>query len=73
MRTVPVRPVQGADSSTAVRIAELLEATFTLEQLLRWANAQELPVPVLEIITQDEYTHDVILPFGAAFLAFDTT
>lgn len=73
MRSVPVRIVSSADQASATRAADLFAATYTLAALLRWANSQRPRVPVLEIVTQDEYTHDVVLPFGPAFLSFDTT
>jgi hypothetical protein len=42
--------------------------------MLEWARAQSPPRVVTEIVTQDEYTHDVVLPFdGSHFLAFDAT
>jgi hypothetical protein len=65
--------VGNASASSAAHAAELFAATYTLADLLRWANAQQPAVPMLEIITQDEFTHDVVLPFGSAFLSFDTT
>ncbi len=49
----------------------------TLGQVLAWANI--LPKEkfcktiVAEVITQDEYTHDVIVPFQDVFLVYDTT
>jgi hypothetical protein len=49
----------------------------SLGQVLAWANA--LPKEkfcktiVAEVITQDEYTHDVIVPFQDVFLVYDTT
>ncbi len=49
----------------------------TLGQVLAWANAKPkgdfLPQIVSEVITQDEYTHDVVIPFRKVFLVFDTT
>jgi hypothetical protein len=46
----------------------------TLEQLLRFAFAQRPSWELLDVIVQDEYTHDVIVrgPAGA-LLVFDTT
>ena len=38
----------------------------TLEQILRWGAA------IVEVIVQDEYTHDVVCS-GSAFLLFDKT
>jgi hypothetical protein len=49
----------------------------SLGQVLGWANT--LPKErfcktiVAEVITQDEYTHDVIVPFQDVFLVYDTT
>ncbi len=71
--TIPIRPTEAVDP----RLLETVERKFgglcTLAELLRWADAQTQRVQVAEIVTQDEYTHDVVLPFGAAFLSFDTT
>lgn len=46
----------------------------TLERVMRWGRDQAPPCPILEIVTQDEYTHDVVLrPAAGIYLAFDTT
>ena len=46
----------------------------TLEEILGWCHAQRPPCDVLEVIVQDELTHDVIVRGPAAvFLCFDTT
>lgn len=39
----------------------------TLEDVLRWG------AHVLEVVVQDEYTHDVVVTRGEGFLVFDTT
>lgn len=46
----------------------------TLGQVLDWGRGVEPPLVVDEIITQDEYTHDVLLrlPDGR-YLNFDAT
>ncbi|HEV3025761.1 MAG TPA: hypothetical protein VGX76_24980 [Pirellulales bacterium] len=49
--------------------------TFTmLAQVLNWGRGFKPAVVVDEIVTMDEYTHDVLvkLPYGR-YLAFDTT
>lgn len=47
---------------------------LTLEEVVRWGFAQRPPRVVCEVIVQDEFTHDVVLPFsGGAYLVFDTT
>lgn len=50
---------------------------LTLGQALTWASAKPkgdfLPQIVLEVVTQDEFTHDVIIPYKDVFLVYDTT
>ena len=49
----------------------------SLGQILAWANRAPdgvfLPQIVAETIAQDEYTHDIIIPYKEYFLVFDTT
>lgn len=46
----------------------------TLGPVLEWLRAQEPPRAVNEIVTQDEYTHDVIVRWNEHLvLVFDTT
>ena len=56
------------------RVASEVSALLTLADVLAWARRHSPPLQVEEIVTQDEYTHDVVLPFdGGHFLAFDAT
>jgi len=73
MVTVPVRPAKMVDDSVLADVARTFTRCHTLADLLRWCATQSPHVQVLEIVTQDEYTHDVVLPFCAHFLSFDTT
>lgn len=49
----------------------------TLGQVLSWASAKPrddfLPQIVAEVITQDEFTHDCVVPYKNLFLVYDTT
>lgn len=46
----------------------------TLEEVVRWGLSQEPPRMIVEVIPQDEYTHDVVLPWGdGMYLVYDTT
>jgi hypothetical protein len=46
----------------------------TLEQVIRWGIAHTPALVIDEVLVQDEYTHDVILPWTAGrWLVFDTT
>ena len=43
----------------------------TLEEVVAWLGASG--GALVEVVTQDEYTHDVVVAAGAGFLVFDTT
>lgn len=49
----------------------------TLGKVLVWAGSASegvfLPQIVAEVVTQDEFTHDVVAPYKDLFLVFDTT
>ncbi len=49
----------------------------TLGRVLSWAcsklPSEVSPQIVSEVITQDEFTHDVIVPYKKLFLVYDTT
>ena len=46
----------------------------TLADVLAWAGAQRPPRAIAEIVTQDEYTHDVVLPLDERrWLAYEVT
>ncbi|HQU86493.1 MAG TPA: hypothetical protein PKY59_25405 [Pyrinomonadaceae bacterium] len=49
----------------------------TLGQVLTWATTKTkgdfLPQIVSEVVTQDEFTHDVVIPYRDLFLVYDTT
>jgi hypothetical protein len=74
MRNVPVVGVGTIQSELLRRIAEAFAARHTLADVLAWAREQNPTRQVREIVTQDEYTHDVVLPFDEShFLVFDAT
>lgn len=59
------------------RIEKELANHKTLGQVLTWANSKPsgefIPHIVAEVVTQDEFTHDVIVPYKDLFLVYDTT
>ena len=51
-----------------------VEPYRSLEDVMRWAFARKPQAEVAGIVTQDEFTHDIILKAAAdVFLVFDTT
>lgn len=56
------------------RLSGELSALHMLGDVVRWAARQRPPRPIRDVVTQDEYTHDVILLYrGDLHLVFDTT
>jgi hypothetical protein len=46
----------------------------TLEQAMLWAFGRKPPAELLNVVTQDEFTHDVVIQASPeGFLVFDTT
>lgn len=73
-RAVPVRAATDVPPAVLASAEAEVAHRHTLADVLEWARAQSPPRVVTEIVTQDEYTHDVVLPFdGSHFLAFDAT
>jgi hypothetical protein len=73
-RAVPIRAASVVPSILLARAESELGHRHTLAAVLEWARSQSPPRVVTEIVTQDEYTHDVVLPFdGGHFLTFDAT
>ena len=65
---------------SAIDFAELekvLAKHKTLGQVLTWAGSQPkeefLPQIVAEVVTQDDFTHDVVISNKDLFLVYDTT
>ena len=73
MRVLPVRAAEAEASAIVARVERTFADCATLADLLGWAGRQVPRVQVAEIVTQDEYTHDVVLPFAEHYLSFDTT
>jgi hypothetical protein len=45
----------------------------TLEEVTQWALGRRPPAEVAEVVTQDEFTHDIVLRSAEGlFLVFDT-
>ena len=73
MRTVTTRAAEAVDPELLALVGETFRDCHTLADLLIWSRRQSPPVHVAKIVTQDEYTHDVVVPYASNYLSFDTT
>lgn len=70
----PLYDYAGLDRAVRERLAHDVASHRTLADVLAWCRAQSPPLAVAEILTQDEYSHDVIVPAGERLvLVFDVT
>ena len=74
MRHVPVEARGRIPARDLARFRLALRELRTLGAVLGWLRALDPPRTVLDIVTQDEYTHDVIVPWDERLvLVFDAT
>ena len=52
--------------------AELAELT-SLEKILNWMQANQLPLDRLDLLAQDEFCHDLFIPWQDRWLIFGLT
>lgn len=49
------------------------EGLRTLEEVMKWAFALKPPAQLSNVVTQDEFTHDIVIRVSEkVFLVFDT-
>ncbi len=70
---VPLIDYAGLDPAERTALEEAIAEQTTLERALDWARTLSPPQSVASVLTQDEYTHDVLLPYGNRYLAYDTS
>ena len=72
-----IRDLANLSATDFAELEKVLAKHKTLGQVLTWASSQPkelfLPQIVAEVVTQDEFTHDVVIPYKDLFLVYDTT
>ena len=64
----------GLDAVEAQALAADLGRLGSLHALLRWGLGHEPALVIDDVVIQDEFTHDVVIPYrDGLFLVFDTT
>jgi hypothetical protein len=74
MRDIPVIDLAGLAASERAALEEEVRGQRTLSDVLARASEARPRRVVVEIVTQDEYTHDVVLALEPPrHLVYDTT
>ena len=70
---IPLFDYTSLDAATQARLTASVATHTSLERVLDWGRTQHPPVDIESILTQDEYTRDVLIPFEGRYLVYDTT
>lgn len=52
------------------KIAKQIARFTNLEHILNWLTAQNYPLAALDMVTQDEFCHDLLVPLDGDWLVF---
>lgn len=71
---LPVEAVAPLGPELASSIEASVGSHKTLEDVVRWGLLHTPPLLIADVVIQDEYTHDVVMPYrSGVFLVYDTT
>jgi hypothetical protein len=74
VRDIPVHNEAGLPPARVAALHGAVQPLRNLGDVLTWSRGATASRQPTEIVTQDEYTHDVVFDLdGATYLAFDTT
>ena len=71
--TIPLTDYARLEDGARDALARTIASHTTLERALDWARGLTPPRVVESVLTQDEYTHDVLIPYGMHYLVYDTS
>ncbi|ATB49517.1 hypothetical protein [Corallococcus macrosporus] len=71
---VPLTDHASLTADARAALEKALAPLTLLQDVVRWGFASTPPRDVTEVIVQDEFTHDVVMPWDqGSYLVFDTT
>jgi len=74
VRDIPLHDEARLGAARAAALHATVRPLRTLGDVLAWSRGATHSRQPTDIVTQDEYTHDVVFDLdGEVFLAFDTT
>ena len=71
---ITVADYAGLPASELSEIKDLVQAHRGLDDIFQWGRAQTPPIHPANVIKQDEFTHDVLVPLPSGrWLVYGTT
>jgi hypothetical protein len=73
-KSVPLTSVDPLGERELAEVAAAIAGHWTLKTVLDWCLAQTPPILNADVVTQDEFTHDLIVPLpSGTYLVYDST
>lgn len=73
MKPIPVDDHSGVGREIFAGIVSRVSEHRTLKHVLDWCLAQKPPILDTDVVTQDEFTHDLIVPLSEeVYLVYDS-
>jgi hypothetical protein len=74
MASPPLHDRVGLDPELRRRIEEAIADHGMLDRVIRWGLASDPRRVITGVVVQDEYTHDIVVPWGGGlWLVYDCT
>ena len=71
---VPVEDRAHLAAETFATLTPILAEQRSIARALAWMRAQRPPLAPADLVTQDEYSHDVLVPYpNGLWLVYDST
>ena len=73
-KNVPFRAVESVSDAELGYLRAATAKHWDLKSVLDWCMAQQPPIIGADVVAQDEFTHDFLVPLpSGTWLAYDTT
>jgi hypothetical protein len=70
----PLEDRVGLDAARLREIQTAIADHHMLDAVIRWGSRSDPPRTICRVVVQDEYTHDIVVPWGdGLFLVYDCT
>jgi hypothetical protein len=71
---IPVENRTGLAADDLSRITGALAQQLSIKHAVDWLTAHDPPIVPTGMVTQDEFSHDILVPYaGGLWLVYDTT
>jgi hypothetical protein len=74
MKAIPLHDHLGLNDAEWATLHEIVQGHQGLDDVFSWGRGQRPPILPADVVVQDEFSHDVIVPWAPRlYLVYDTT